>query len=97
MEEAKEPDLINYSTLSELFSRELSPGIRPVDKTAILVSFSLLQPFADSAVCSIWCFMTCYSCSSQFRKVSCSHRRSSYAKYGGLVIIFGVIEYLISY
>ncbi|KAM3180514.1 hypothetical protein ACTXT7_016139 [Hymenolepis weldensis] len=36
MDEAKEPDLINYSTLSELFSRELSPGIRPVDKTAIL-------------------------------------------------------------
>nr|CDS26949.1 phosphatidylserine decarboxylase [Hymenolepis microstoma] len=36
MEEAKEPNIAMYSTLGELFSRELAPDFRPVDKSALL-------------------------------------------------------------
>lgn len=39
MDEAKERDLTKYSNLSELFCRELAPGLRPIDKSAFIVSY----------------------------------------------------------
>lgn len=38
MVEAKESDPRKYTTLSQLFTRELAPGTRPLDKTAVIVS-----------------------------------------------------------
>uniref|UniRef100_A0A915NPF5 phosphatidylserine decarboxylase n=1 Tax=Meloidogyne floridensis TaxID=298350 RepID=A0A915NPF5_9BILA len=38
MEEAKEPSLLNYSTFSEFFNRELKEGIRPINLYSDLVS-----------------------------------------------------------
>ncbi|CAK5061589.1 unnamed protein product [Meloidogyne enterolobii] len=38
MEEAKEPSLLNYSTFSEFFNRELKEGIRPITLYSDLVS-----------------------------------------------------------
>ncbi|KAL5113025.1 Phosphatidylserine decarboxylase proenzyme mitochondrial [Taenia crassiceps] len=38
MAEAKESDLSKYTTLSQLFTRELAPGTRPLDKAAVVNS-----------------------------------------------------------
>lgn len=44
MTEAKESDVTKYSTLGELFSRELVPEFRPLDKEAFVVSLLLSFP-----------------------------------------------------
>ncbi len=46
MAEAKEPDVRKYETLGQLFIRELAPGARPIDKSALVVGFLFVLWFS---------------------------------------------------